>query len=78
RIFRQTLTPREIVQKTLAFSPELRYYYELYQLLLFHFQEKRVKAFFGLIHDNSGTVNASFARVFKTFIKYEVYITNAL
>ncbi|MGO5473242.1 transposase, partial [Streptococcus hyointestinalis] len=55
-----------------------RYYYELYQLLLFHFQEKRVKAFFGLIHDNLGTVNASFARVFKTFIKYEVYITNAL
>ena len=43
RTFRQTLTPREIVQKTLAFSPELRYYYELYQLLLFHFQE-----FFGL------------------------------
>ncbi|XQM95149.1 ISL3 family transposase [Streptococcus hyointestinalis] len=78
RTFRQTLTPREIVQKTLAFSPELRYYYELYQLLLFHFQEKCVEAFFGLIHDNINTVNASFARVFKTFIKYETYITNAL
>ena len=79
RTFRQTLTPREIVQKTLAFSPELRYYYELYQLLLFHFQEKRVKAFFGLIHDNNlGTVNASFSRVFRTFLKYETYITNAL
>ena len=78
RTFRQTLTPREIVQKTLAFSPELRYYYELYQLLLFHFQEKRVKAFFGLIHDNLGTVNASFSRVFRTFLKHETYITNAL
>ena len=79
RTFRQTLTPREIVQKTLDFSPELRYYYELYQLLLFHFQEKRVKAFFGLIHDNNlGTVNASFSRVFRTFLKYETYITNAL
>ena len=79
RTFRQTLTPREIVQKTLAFSPELRYYYELYQLLLFHFQEKRVKAFFGLIHDNNlGTVNASFSRVFRTFLKHETYITNAL
>ena len=78
RTFRQTLTPREIVQKTLAFSPELRYYYELYQLLLFHFQEKRVKAFFGLIHDNLGTVNASFSRVFRTFLKHKTYITNAL
>ncbi|SUN58077.1 transposase IS1193D [Streptococcus hyointestinalis] len=55
RTFRQTLTPREIVQKTLAFSPELRHYYELYQLLLFHFQEKRIIEFFGLIHDNIDT-----------------------
>ena len=78
RTFRQTLTPREIVQKTLAFSPELRYYYELYQLLLFHFQEKRVKAFFGLIHDHLGTVNASFSRVFRTFLKYETDITKSL
>ena len=78
RTFRQTLTPREIVHKTLAFSPELRYYYELYQLLLFHFQEKRVEAFFGLLHNNLGTVNASFARVFRTFLKHETYITNAL
>ncbi|MEY8435484.1 ISL3 family transposase [Streptococcus hyointestinalis] len=78
RTFRQTLTPREIVQKTLAFSPELRYYYDLYQLLLFHFQEKRVEAFFGLIHDNIDSVNASFSRVFKTFLKHETYIINAL
>ena len=78
RTFRQTLTPREIVQKTLEFSPELRYYYELYQLLLFHFQEKRVEEFFGLLHDNLDIVNASFAKVFKTFLKYETYIANAL
>ena len=45
KTFRQTLTPREIVQKTLDVSPELRCYYELYQLLLFHFQEKRIKEF---------------------------------
>ena len=45
RTFRQTLTPREMVQKTLDFSPELRYSYELYQLLLFHFQEKRTLSF---------------------------------
>ena len=73
RTFRQTLTPREIVQKTLAFSPELRYYYELYQLLLFHFQENRISEFFGLIHDNLDSVNASFSRVFRTFQARNLY-----
>lgn len=42
RTFRQTLTPREIVNKTLAFSDELHYYDDLYQLLLFHLQEKKM------------------------------------
>ena len=39
RTFRQTLTPREMVDKILNCSEELRYYYNLYQILLFHFQE---------------------------------------
>lgn len=78
RTFRQTLTLREVVAKTLAFSDELRYYYDLYQLLLFHFQEKRVTEFFGLIDDNVSVVNSAFKTVFKTFIKYKTYITNAL
>ena len=62
RTFRQTLTPKEIVKKILDLSEELRYYYELYQLLLFHFQEK----------------NPAFSTVFKTFKKYNPYIANAL
>lgn len=78
KTFRQTLTPREIVQKTLDLSPELRYYYELYQLLLFHFQEKRIKEFLGLIHDNMDSVKASFSRVFRTFLRYKTYISNAM
>lgn len=78
RTFRQTLTPREIIGKTLAYSDELRYYYDLYQLLLFHFQEKRTSEFFGLIEDNLDAVNNSFKTVFKTFKKYQTYITNAL
>ena len=78
RTFRQTLTPREIVQKTLDLSPELRFYYNLYQLLLFHFQEKRVAEFFGLIQEHLEPVNAHFSRVFRTFLKYKTYITNAL
>ncbi|MGT2906628.1 ISL3 family transposase [Streptococcus dentiloxodontae] len=78
RTFRQTLTPREIVNKTLAFSDELRFYYELYQLLLFHFQEKRPTEFFGLIEDHLNRINQAFSTVFKTFLKYKDYITNAL
>lgn len=78
RTFRQTLTPREIVDKTLAFSDEIRYYYDLYQLLLFHFQEKRTTEFFGLIDDNISSVNAAFKTVFRTFTKYKLHITNAL
>lgn len=62
----------------MAYSDELRYYYDLYQLLLFHFQEKRTSEFFGLIEDNLDVVNDSFKTVFKTFKKYQTYITNAL
>jgi len=78
RTFRQTLTPREIVDKTLAFSDELRYYDNLYQLLLFHFQEKRATQFFELIEDHLNLVNHRFLTVFKTFLKYKAYIINAL
>lgn len=78
RTFRQILTPREVVQKTLDLSEELRYYYDLYQLLLFHFQEKNCQAFFGLIEDSLPTVNPTFKTVFTTFLKYRQYITNAL
>ena len=78
RTFRQTLTPREVVTKTLELSDELRYYYDLYQLLLFHFQEKRITEFYELIDDNFDSVNDTFKTVFKTFKKYKTYITNAM
>ncbi len=42
KTFRQTLVPHEIIEKTLVFSEEIANAYKLYQLLLFHFQEKRV------------------------------------
>ena len=78
RTFRQTLTPKEIVEKILDFSEELRYYYDLYQLLLFHFQEKNTDHFMALIDDNLPFVNPAFSTVFKTFKKYNPYIANAL
>ena len=42
KTFRQTLVPHGIIEKTLVFSEEIANAYKLYQLLLFHFQEKRV------------------------------------
>ena len=40
-IFRMHLTNKEILEKILSYSQELREYYEVYQLLLSHFHEKQ-------------------------------------
>ncbi|MCU9533366.1 transposase, partial [Streptococcus sp. CSL10205-OR2] len=66
------------VRKTLQFSDELRYYYNLYQLLLFHFQQKNTHQFMALIDDNYQLVNKAFKTVFRTFKKYKASIANAL
>ena len=78
KTFRQTLAPHEVVAKTLDFSEELTDYYTLYQLLLFHFQEKRVDEFFELIEENRSKVNHYFQTVFRTFLRHKQYIKNAL
>ena len=74
KTFRQTLSPHEVVGKTLDFSEELTDYYTLYQLLLFHFQEKRVDEFFELIEENMSKVNHYFKTVFRTFLRHKPYI----
>ena len=48
-MFRMHLTNKEILEKLLSYSEELRQHYELYQLLLFHFQKKNSVHFFDLI-----------------------------
>ena len=78
KTFRQTLVPHEIIEKTLVFSEELTDYYTLYQLLLFHFQEKRVDEFFDLIQENLKDLNHYFQTVFRTFLRHKQYIKNAL
>ena len=78
KTFRQTVVPHEIIEKTLVFSEELANAYKLYQLLLFHFQEKRVDEFFELIEENMSKVNHSFQTVFRTFLRHKQYIKNAL
>ena len=76
--FRMHLTNKEILEKLLSYSQELREHYELYQLLLFHFQEKQAAHFFGLIEDTIACINPIFQTVFKTFLKDKDKIINAL
>ena len=46
--FRMHLTNKEILDKLLSYSEDLKHHYNLYQLLLFHFQNKELEKFFGL------------------------------
>ncbi len=76
--FRTHLTNKEILEKLLSYSQELREHYEIYRLLLFHFQETQSEHFFGLIEDTISCVNPIFQTVFKTFLKDKDKIINAL
>ena len=67
--FRIHLTNKEILEKLLSYSQELREHYELYQLLLFHFQEKQADHFFNLIEETLCSVHPIFQTAFKTFLK---------
>ena len=62
----------------MVFSEEIANAYKLYQLLLFHYQKKRVDEFFELIQENLNVVNHYFKTVFRTFLKHKQYIKNAL
>ena len=72
------LTHKEILDKLLSYSEDLKSHYDLYQLLLFHFQNKKSDKFFGLIEDNLKRVNPLFLAEFKTFLKNKEKIVNAL
>ncbi|VKO89959.1 transposase [Streptococcus pneumoniae] len=72
------LTNKEILDKLLSYSQDLKHHYQLYQLLLFHFQNKESEKFFGLIEDNLKQVHPLFQTVFKTFLKDKEKIINAL
>ena len=76
--FRMHLTNREILDKLLSYSEDLKHHYKLYQLLLFHFQNKEPEKFFGLIEDNLKLVHPFFQTVFKTFLRDKEKIVNAL
>ena len=76
--FRMHLTNREILDKLLSYSEDLKHHYHLYQLLLFHFQNKEPEKIFGLIEDNLKLVHPLFKTVFQTFLKDKEKIINAL
>ena len=76
--FRSHLTNKEVLEKLLSYSQELRQHYNLYQLLLFHFQEKQTEHFFSLIEETISSVNPIIQTVFKTFSKDKDKIMNAL
>ncbi|WP_410204618.1 ISL3 family transposase [Streptococcus pneumoniae] len=77
-IFRMHLTNKEILNKLLSYSEDLKHHYQLYQLLLFHFQNKEPEKFFELIEDNLKQAHPIFQTVFKTFLKDKEKIINAL
>ena len=59
-------------------SEDLKHHYQLYQLLLFHFQNKEPEKFFELIEDNLKQVHLLFQTVFKKFLKDKEKIVNDL
>ena len=63
--FHMHLTNKEILDKLLSYSEDLKLHYNLYQLLLFHFQNKEPGTFFGLIEDNIKQVHPFFRLSFK-------------
>ena len=76
--FQSHLTNKEILEKLLSYSQDLRDHYELYQLLLFHFQENHDDYFFKLIKETISSVNPIFQTIFRTFLRDQDKIINAL
>ncbi|MDS4955180.1 transposase, partial [Streptococcus pneumoniae] len=68
--FRMHLTNKEILNKLLSYSEDLKHHYQLYN--------KETEKFFGLIEDNLKQVHPIFQTVFKTFLKDKEKIVNAL
>ena len=58
--FHMHLTNKKILYKLLIYSEDLKHHYNLYQLLLFHFQNKKLEKFFGLIEDNLKQIHPLF------------------
>ena len=78
RTFGETLTPKECLTEIFHLVPELKGYYDLYQLLLFHLQEKNADYFFDLIEEALPHLNQTFKTALRTILHYKEHVTNAI
>lgn len=78
RTFGETLTPKECLTEIFHLVPELKGYYNLYQLLLFHLQEKNADYFFDLIEEALPHLNQTFKTALRTILHYKEHVTNAI
>jgi len=72
------LTPKKCLTKIFHLVPELKGYYNLYQLLLFHLQEKNADYFFDLIEEALPHLNQTFKTALRTILHYKEHVTNAI
>ena len=78
RTFGETLTPKECLTKIFHLVPELKGYYDLYQLLLFHLQEKNADYFFDLIEEALPHLNQTFKTALRTILHHKQHVINAI
>jgi transposase len=78
RTFGETLTPKKCLTKIFHLVPELKGYYDLYQLLLFHLQEKNTDYFFDLIEEALPHLNQTFKTALRTILHYKEHVINAI
>lgn len=77
RTFRMWTNSRQVRDKLLSFSDKLKYHYNIYQLLLSHFEERRADLFYDLIEAEINQVDEIFTKVFDTFLRNKKFILNS-
>lgn len=78
RTFGETLTPKECLTEIFHLIPELKGYYDLYQFLLFHLQEKNADYFFDLIEEALPHLNQTFKTALRTILHHKQHVINAI
>ncbi|VTS97580.1 IS1167, transposase [Streptococcus lutetiensis] len=78
RTFGETLTPKECLTEIFHLVPELKGYYDLYQFLLFHLQEKNADYFFDLIEVALPHLNQNFKTALRTILHHKQHVINAI
>lgn len=78
RTFGETLTPKECLTEIFHLVPELKGYYDLYQFLLFHLQEKNADYFFDLIEEALPHLNQTFKTALRTILHHKQHVINTI